>query len=459
VMMKVLFINPSMRNETQHPILNAMVFTSPPLGLGYMAAYLKKKHEDFNIKIVDEVTTFFSDEMLEEEVVHPKDRVVVGISCLTATFSRANELAGKIKARRKDAVVVFGGVHPTALPDESLETGYVDIVVRHEGETAISELCEHILNGKVFDDIKGISYLKDGRPFHTPNRPPIDLNILPQFPYELFEKKMKAYSDFGLIVTSRGCPFDCIFCSNRLVTGRIYRAFSTDIVIEQIDILINRYGQKSIYFADDTLVTDKKRFFALLDAIIKKGFNKKAFFIAQMRADDMTEEVLEAMKRANFKMLSCGIETASERLLKFINKGESLEQMKRGIALASSKGFLTSATFIYGLPTETKEDRRLSARFSRELPLDSARFNIAIPYPGTRLIEIAREEKRFAVSDEWKNFNVQYYMFGDDIPYVPASARRSTAMCASFPACGCTWRCRSANRTCSTAAPTAPSAR
>ncbi|MCX5698503.1 MAG: radical SAM protein [Candidatus Omnitrophica bacterium] len=405
-----------------------MVVTSPPLGLGYIAAYLKRQHKWIDLKIIDEVVVFLSNEMLESEIIKAQGPVIVGISCLTATFSRAKELAGKIKAKRKDAVVVFGGVHVTAMPEESLATGFVDIVVRHEGEITMSEICEAVLKKSAIDDIKGISYLKNGEYHQTLNRQPISLDILPKFPYELFEENIKSYFDLGLVVTSRGCPFDCIFCLNRLVTGRVYRAFNADTVIDQIDTLVNKYGQRNILFADDNIVSDKKRFFKLLDTIIERGFHKKAFFLAQLRADEITEDVLEAMKKANFKMISCGIETASQRLLDFINKSESIEEMKKGVRLAHSKGFLTGATFIYGLPSETKDDRRLSAKLSRELPLDSARFNIATPYPGTRLNEIARSENRLTISHEWKNFNVQYYMFGDDIPYVPASVGRFTLM-------------------------------
>jgi radical SAM superfamily enzyme YgiQ (UPF0313 family) len=425
---KVVLINPRTRHETQDPLLDAIVFSAPPLGLGYMAAYVAQQHKDICIKVIDETVTAVTDKVLEEEVHTGEGPLVVGLSCLTATFSRAKELARKIKDRRGDALVVFGGVHATALPEEPLATGCVDIVVRHEGEVAMSEICESVLRRKSLDNIQGISYVKEGRICHTGDRAPMDLGMLPKFPYAIFDKQIKAYSDFGFVMTSRGCPFDCIFCSNRLVTGRTYRAFSTQSVIEQIHTLVHQYGQKSIFFGDDNLVCDKKRFFSLCDMIVERGLHKKAFFIAQLRADAMSDENLDAMKRANFKMLSCGIETASERLLESLHKKESIEEVKQGVRRAKSKGFLTNATFIYGLPSETRQDRVLSARLSRELPLDSARFNIATPYPGTRLYEIAAQERRLFIGDEWKNFNVQYYLFGDDLPYVPADTGKFTLM-------------------------------
>lgn len=424
--MKVIFINPILKKETQHPLLRSVVFSSPPLGVAYVAAYLRKEHPDVDLTIIDEVATLLSDDELIDEISETRDLVLIGVSTLTATYSRAIELAQKIKSARSDAVVIFGGVHPTALPEESLKTGFVDIVVRYEGEITMVEIYEAFLKGANFYEIKGISYIKEGKIYHNPQREYIDLNILPKFPYDLFEHNIKKYSDFGFMLSSRGCPFDCIFCSNRLITGRRYRTFNNDYVIEQMETLINKYDQKSIFFGDDTLVSDKKRFFNLVDTILERNLHKKAFFIAQLRGEDMTREILEYMKKANFRSLFCGIETSSERLMTFINKRETFNEVKEGVELAASKGFLTSATFIYGLPTETREDRKDSFRLARRLPLDSARFNIAIPYPGTKLFEIAKDEGRLHIAPRWTNFNVQYYLFGDDIPYVPVGTEKFT---------------------------------
>jgi anaerobic magnesium-protoporphyrin IX monomethyl ester cyclase len=421
--MKVLFINPTVKKETQHPLFTSIVFSSPPLGLAYVVGYLRKKTK-LEIKVIDEVATPLAGNDLINVIVNIKEPLVVGFSCLTATYARAVELAMEIKRIKPESFIVFGGVHPTALPHESLETGIVDAVIRGEGEITMFELSDSLQKEKCLDSVKGISYISGGVIHDNPGRGYTSLDTLPRFPYDLFDKNIKKYSDFGFLITSRGCPFDCTFCSNRIVTQRVYRTFNTIYVIEQLETLIRKYNQKNIFFGDDNLIVNKKRFFDLTNAILEKGLHEQASFTAQFRAEDMAEEVLEQMKKANFKMLSCGVETSSERLMALINKNQKIADVKKGIELASSKGFLTSTTFIYGLPTETRLERRNSARLSRTLPLDSVRFNIAIPYPGTKLFETAQKENRLHIAPEWKNFNVQYYLFGDDIPYIPTSTGR-----------------------------------
>ncbi|MDD4899314.1 MAG: radical SAM protein [Candidatus Omnitrophica bacterium] len=419
----MLLINPAVRKETQHPIFNSVVFSSPPLGLGYIAAYLRANNK-MEVRIIDEVVSPLSELEIEKQLNWLGSRPTIGISCLTATYSRAKELARTIKQIKPDSFVIFGGAHPTALPEESLTDKTVDLVVRNEGEVTLAEVCEAKYFGRDWSNIKGISFIKNGMIQHNPGRGYAELDSFPDFPYDLFEHNLEHYSDFGMILSSRGCPFDCIFCSNRIITGKKYRTFKVDAVVGQVEKLVLRYNQKSIYFVDDNIVVDKKRFFHLTNMIMERGLHKKAFFTAQFRGEDMTEEILVQMKKSNFKMLSCGMETGSNRLMALLNKGETVEEIKQGIELASSSGFLTTTTFIFGIPTETRKERLDSSRLARRLKLDSARFNIAIPYPGTRLFEIAKSENRLHVSQEWKNFNVQYYLFGDDIPYIPASSGR-----------------------------------
>lgn len=421
---QVLFINPSIKKETQHPLFNSLIFSTLPFGLGYVAGYLRYKN-NLKVKVIDEVATYLSDEALSEELINLEEPCIIGISCLTATYSRAIELARKIKQINKSAKVIFGGVHATVLPEESLSSGAVDIVVRNEGEITVSKLCESIRLGKNIEDIEGISLLKNGKVQHNPNRKErVTLDTLPDFPYDLFEHNIASYTDFGCIFTSRGCPFDCIFCSNRVITGKLYRSFNVNYVIKQIRLLIKKYKQKSIYFIDDNIIVDKKRFFALTNAIQLEGLHKEAFFSIQFRGEDIDDEILGQLRKTNFRMVSCGIETAIPRLMDLINKNESIDAIVRGVKLSNSNGFLTSATFIYGIPTETKLDRSASSRLACSLPLDSVRFNIAIPYPGTKLFEMAKAEGKLHIAKDWKNFNVQYYLFGDDIPYVPFSTTR-----------------------------------
>jgi len=423
--MDVLFINPGMKKETQHPLMKSLVFSSLPMGLGYVAGYLRAQNK-IVLKILDEVAQPLSDQDLEKELSVYPGRLMVGLSCLTATFERSVDLAKKIKAIKPGTVILFGGPHPSALPEESLATGVVDMVVRGEGEIAVKEVYDALNAGGDYRNIRGVSYMREGKFQHNPMGEIVDLKQLPPFPYDLLEQYFESYSDVGLVLSSRGCPYDCIYCSNRIVTGKKYRTFPIPYVMDQVELLVRKYKQRSINFVDDNLVVDRQRFFDLTNALIERGLHKEAYFTSQCRADAMDDEVMAQLKRANFKMLGCGIETSSNRLMKILRKNELVEDIQKGVEITHHHGILAMGTFIFGLPTETRVERRDSIRFSQRLPLDSCRFNIATPYPGTPLYEIAKKENRLYVAPGWKNFNVQYYLFGDDIPYVPATAGKYT---------------------------------
>jgi hypothetical protein len=154
---------------------------------------------------------------------------------------------------------------------------------------------------------------------------------------------------------------------------------------------------------------------------MQRGFHEQASFLVQFRGKDMTPDVLAQLKKANFRTLSCGMETRSERLMAILDKGESVAEIKEGLVRASAAGFLSTTTFIFGIPTETRRERMATLKAAMRMPLDSARFNVAVPYPGTRLYSMALAEKRLNVAPNWENFNVQYYVFSDNIPYVPST--------------------------------------
>jgi radical SAM superfamily enzyme YgiQ (UPF0313 family) len=248
--------------------------------------------------------------------------------------------------------------------------------------------------------------------------------MIPPFPYDLFEENIHHYRDFGTIITARGCPFDCIFCSQRAITGRRYRHLSIERVLDEVDLLVNKYGVTNIWFMDDNFVVNKKRAFALLDGIIRAGYNKKTGFVAEMRGESVDYDLLCKMKEANFKIMSLGMESLVPRLLEVVEKAETVEENIRAVQLAHEVGITTSTTFIFGIPTETRQERLETARGARKLPLDDCRFNVAVPYPGTKLYEIAKKEGRLKIKPGWSNFNVQSYMFMDDIPYTPEGTSR-----------------------------------
>ena len=377
---------------------------SLPIGIATLAGYLISKNK--KVRILDEQIEPINKELLEQYLQGMEKPYIFGISCFTASISRGYQIAKFIKDSYPDAKVIMGGIHPTVLPKEALNSGCVDIVVRREGDETLNSLCELLKKGEDFSHLTGISFRdRNGSFIHNEDARLLpDLNDLPSFPYYLFDENLGKYN-LGFIFSSRGCPYNCIFCSQRAISGKKYRFVSSKRIIEEIDLLINKYNQKYISFFDDNFVVDQGRVRELCQMMYKNNFHKKAIFNCQTRGDAVNVEVLNYLKMAGFKSIFFGLETASERLMRIINKGETVEQNRKAVKLAKQMGFSVSAAFILGLPTETRQERRQAYQMAKELNLDDVRFNNATPYPGTVLYNIAKEENRFNPGKDWENLN------------------------------------------------------
>jgi len=399
----MILISPRGDRETKLGAFAKYVPLSVPYGIGALAGYLRYIGE--KAIIIDEEIERITTELLKERIKQIDPPFIIGISCLTAGFFRGIEIAKIIRNNRElsNAIIVFGGIHPTVLPEETLKSGYVDIVVRNEGEITLGLLYNKIKNRESYSKVKGISFRVKDQIIYNDSGELIDLDTLPSFPYDLFYNYSSRYS-LGFITSSRGCPYNCIFCSQRSISGTFYRFRKPETVIEEIEYLHRRCGQNYITFQDDNFLPNKKRAMKLCDMIITK-FGNTIHFDCQARADNIDEEVLEIMKHAGFRIIHLGIECASDRLLNLIQKGETLEQIIKGVQLIKKHGMRVSGTFILGLPTETERDRRAAYLFAKELDLDFVRFNNATPYPGTRLLQLAQTQGTFNPGERWENMN------------------------------------------------------
>ncbi len=400
----MILINPQFDRVSKLGDFSRYVPISVPIGLAILAGYLQSKGK--TVKILDEQIKPVSEELLREYVRDLKPPYIFGISCFTAGIGRGYEIAKIVKSKYPEAKVVMGGIHPTVLPEEVLNSGDVDIVVRREGDETLNLLYDLIKKGEDYSQLLGISFKnKEGQIIHNSDAPLFsDINLLPPFPYHLFEDHRDKYN-FGFIFSSRGCPYNCIFCSQRSISGGNYRYLSSPRVVAEIDLLVNKYGQKYISFFDDNFVVDKNRTKELCQLIRERNFPKDVIFDCQTRGDAVNEDILQELKSAGFKSIFFGLETASERLMKLINKGETVKQNFAGVKLAKKIGFQVSAAFILGLPTETREERRQAYKMAKELSLDNVRFNNATPYPGTELYNIAIKEGRFNPGKNWENLS------------------------------------------------------
>lgn len=418
----MLLINPQRNRENQLGPFAAIVPLTVPFGIGFIAGYLISLGK--RVTIVDEEISPLSAHDLEEYTKTAVPPYIFGISCLTANIGRGYEIAARLKARFPDSKVIMGGIHPTVLPEEALMQGFVDIIVRNEGEETALKLYEKIKAFEDYSDLDGISLRQNGGIIHNKPAPLINLENLPGFPFPLFEKFREKYL-FGFLANSRGCPYECIFCSQRSITGKFYRVFPLMKTIETLDLLIHKHGQKEIVFTDDNFVVSTEKTIDLAKSMIFHGLHQTAYFSCQLRADVVSEELLYWLRKANFATLNFGIETASNRLMKVIKKGETVEEQVRAVKLAKKFGFGVTATFILGLPTETASERKQAYLLANRLNLDFARFNNATPYPGTELYAIADRERGLRIEKNWENLNAcGTLVWGADkkLAYVPNTA-------------------------------------
>lgn len=395
---------------------------SIPVAIGIISAYLEER--GVKTKVFDEEITSLTPNILRELTKDLEQPYIFGFTCMTAHVVRGYQLTKMLKTLFPDCYVVAGGLQATAMPEEPLSYG-ADFVVRGEGEEVMYQLINAIRCDKDYSKVKGITYKCEGKIIHNGDAELIaDLDSIPVFPYKDFEHPKY---DRGFMVSSRGCPYRCNYCSIRMMNGTTYRYLSADRIVSELDILINRYGQKQIMFYDDNFCFKKRRVIELCDAMIKSGLNEKCAFSIQTRADNFYPEVVPMMAAAGFKSAGFGMETGIDRLHHIINKEETVQQHQDAIDLAKKHGMTTSLFMIFGLPTETHDDRRKSFVIVDRMGTTESKYNNLIPYPGTPMFKSLSSSDRLHIAPAWSNFNsvlsITHSIFDKTpLPYVPETS-------------------------------------
>jgi radical SAM superfamily enzyme YgiQ (UPF0313 family) len=414
----MLLINPA--SEKFGGFLSRYVPIGIPVAVGSLAAYLGMR--GIKAHVLDEEVTDITPEVLAAAVEGLEKPYVIGFTCLTAHVARAYEMSKLVKRLYPDSIVVTGGLHATALPEESLMHDSIDVVVRGEGEEALLQLYRAIREGRSWDEIGNLSYRKNGMIQNNPEMPLIpDLDDLPMFPYDMFTHPRY---DMGFITSSRGCPYKCTYCSQRMLTGTSYRYKSAKRIVSELEILIEDYGQKQIYFYDDNFSFQQKRVIEVCDQIVEKGLHRKCSFSIQTRADNIPDAIIPHMRRANFVHVGFGMETGVERLAKLIVKGETVADHIDAVKRCQKAGLETSLFMIYGLPTETAKDREDTFKLVQSLNVQMSKYNNLIPYPGTPLYTDLKDSPRVKILSGWSNFNstlsaTRSIFNKTPLPYVP----------------------------------------
>ncbi|MBI4982298.1 MAG: radical SAM protein [Candidatus Omnitrophica bacterium] len=364
-----------------------------PTGLGYISESLAKNN------IVQEVV----DMLLGYDYACLKERIIVfkpdliGINMMSFRFKDHYALLEKIKKDFPGVHIVAGGPHISSFREKALsESSAIDYGVVMEGEEALIELCRSDME---INSIKGILYRKEGTIIYTGDRPfRLDLDNV-DFPrYQYFE--INKYPKFISLVTSRGCPHSCIFCPVQLTIGKKLRVRSAGSVLNEVDYWYKK-GLRVFNIVDDNFAFNKKRVLEICAGIKEKGFKDLVLSCRNgIRADTVDREVLLAMREAGFNYLAFGVESASEKMLKIIKKGESLKDIEQAVKDACELGFMVTLFFIVGLPYETEQDVKESLRFAVKYPVFDVRFYNPMPFPGTELYQWVKSNGYFNKNTE-----------------------------------------------------------
>jgi len=409
--MKILLINPPANNLVKTFAPDAVteeVGFYPPMGLLYVATVAREMHGDrFDIELLDtQVEKMDYPEL--QKTLEEKQPDIVGISCMTFLLIDAIKVARIVKEVNPESLVVIGGTHPSIYPDEMLQQPEIDFIVMGEGEYVFSELLGALDKSESLAGINGLGYKENGRPILNPPRDFIqDLDSLP-FPDRDLLPYKKYYSVLGKgnevmtgLLTTRGCPFHCIFCTVK--DGKNCRMRSPENVVQEIEACYAQ-GITDFDIIDDTFILSKNRTIEIADLIIKRGL--KITMDVRARVDTVDQEVLDKIAQAGCTRIRFGVESGNPQILENLRKGITIEQAKAAFKMAKKTGMVTFAYFMLGSPGEKSLEIEQSIKLAKEINPDFVQFLIPTPFPATDFYPLGRE-KGILKGDYWREFSAR----------------------------------------------------
>ncbi len=392
---------------------------SPPHNLLALAAPLLK--EGFKFKLIDQRVEPEWEKILRKELLQCP--VCVGISTMTGIQLKFAIEVSRFVKKNSDTPVIWGGHHSTFLPNQTIKEDYVDIVIRGEGEATFLDLVFALEKRKNLDNIKGISFKAGKRLIHNADRDFIDIDNLLPTPWQLIDVEQYVHKsievkgsnrELDIGETSRGCPFSCKFCYNHVFHKSKWRALSVRKSVEKILYAKNQFHLSSFWIRDDNFFVDIKRVKNICKALIEKKLNIP-WYASGLRIDifnKMDDETIFLLKKAGCVAFRFGAESGCDRVLKFINKGITKEDILRANKKAKRFNIKPSFSFMIGLPTETYPEIMETVNLYKRLKRENSRaemhgINIYTPYPGTDLFEIyKRDEKGLPTKlEQWINYH------------------------------------------------------
>ena len=401
--MKVLFVNPP-QTASKYKFMGVI---APPLGIAYMAGVLQENNID--VEILDASAEDMGFEDVKNELFKRKPDLVA-LTALTPTIGRALETAQVVKETLPNSIVVIGGYHPTFNFIETLEDENVDIVIRGEGEYIMLNLVQALENHSNLHDVKGIVFedKNSKEVVITPEAPLIDnldeipfpaLNLLPLKKYRLLDMD----THMATMITTRGCPMQCSFCSSAAMHGRKIRERSVKNIVDEIEYLKTTYDIDTIAFMDDTFTLKKRKVIAICDEILKR--NIKIMWGCTSRVDTLDETLLKKMKDAGCITIFIGVESADQQQLDKMCKNTTVTKIENAFKIANQLKIRTIASVALGMPGDSKEIMNKTIKFVHKLKPNYAIYSLATPYPGTKFYKESFEKNLIKIKD-WSKYTL-----------------------------------------------------
>ena len=380
----------------------------PPLGLMYLASYLRRRG-DLDIKIVDMEPAKISYETIGKEIQEYRPSWL-GINSLTFASDGLHRVAATAKAVQPNLPVVVGGPHPSAYTSQVMLDPNVDYCVIGEGELTVDGLDQAIRTGGAVDQMDGLAWRENGSVRINPRQRYVeDLDAMP-FPawdlidiprYRKFVRMSRCgVQDYMPIFTTRACPFKCLYCHQMF--GKGFRTRSPENVLAEIRTLYEQHNIREFEIIDDIFNCDLPRAKQIFDLIIESGMKIRFTFPNGIRGDYADEEFFLKARRAGAVFMAFAVETATPRLQKMLLKNINLEKLNRNISLARKHGILCMGFFMLGFPTETREELQATVDFAVRSDLHAAHLFIVNPYEGTELANLAIQMGK-PIFDKFKN--------------------------------------------------------
>ena len=402
---------------------SSIPFKTPPLGLGYLASSLIRNNINTDIKdfLVDDVSFDDIYNTIRENKIK-----VIGITCCTNEVNWVNHFISRTKP--SGVKIVLGGPHVSGMMEKIYsDINDIDFAICSEGEYALPLLVKAVLRNdtttRTLQGIPNLIWKYGDKIICNISQLPASLDNIGFPAWELINpKKYSSYvphgfihrsSPFASIITTRGCPYNCTFCSTGLIHGKTLRKRSTDNIIAEIEYLHDKYAVREIFIEDDNFTHDPEYVKELCNKIMKSGL--KIFFSLPngICVNTLNEEMLVIMRKANFYSFAIGVESGSQKILNKMKKATTLEIIENKISLARELGFYITGFFIIGYPGETVDDINATIRFSKRLKIQKAAFSKYIPLPGTESYNHLMQSGELT---SWQPFTP---ISARDIPYSP----------------------------------------